>query len=239
MLSEGLAYPRNDESWLKTTAIGGGLVLLGAFFFIPILPVYGYLLRALDAGARGERHPPRFDDWEGLFVDGIKLFAVMFILVGLPTFLLTVLIIFLGFGATAFIAGGGTPGTGAWIVAGFIGLLALLLLAILLVTGYVFPAALLLLARTDSIADAMDLGAFRQVAFDWGFFRAWLLVLGLGLTLGLVASLLTFLLVGVFITFYVQVVVFYILGMATGRAMDAPPAGSGGGHGRAGGHVTR
>jgi hypothetical protein len=247
MLGEALAFPRNDDDWLETVGIGGLLVLGGAIFFIPIFPVYGYLLQTVRAGALKERTPPRFRDWEGLFVDGAKMFAVMFILVGIPSFLFFfVLLIAVGVGIATF-AGSGGGGAAFGAVGLVLGLLVLVSLLVILFTGYVFPVALARLALEDDFSAAFDFGEMKRAAFDWDFFVAWLVALGVGMTLGLLATILTFLIVGIFLTFFVQVVVFYILGWGVGEALDidpsnyppgpgAAPAGGPGGPGPHGGH---
>lgn len=224
MLSEALAFPRNDDDWFKTVGIGGLLVLGGAIFFIPIFPVYGYLLQTVRAGALKERRPPRFGDWERLFVDGAKMFAVMFILVAIPSFIFfIVLLIGLGVGIAAF-AGSGGGGAALGAVGLVVGLLVLAAFLVIMFTGYVFPVALVRLALEDDFSAAFDFGTMKQAAFNWNFFVAWLVALGVGLTLGLVATILTFLIVGIFLTFFVQVVVFYILGWGVGEALELDPS---------------
>lgn len=62
---------------------GLGVLVSLAAFFIPILPYFvlnGYLMRIIRQVVNGEKpHLPAWEDWETLFKDGAKLFAVRLI----------------------------------------------------------------------------------------------------------------------------------------------------------------
>jgi len=215
MLGDALAYPRQDEDWLTTVAIGGVLTLLGALFFFPILPVYGYFAGVLRS-AIADDDPPAFEDWETLFVDGIKLFAVGFVYVIVPTIIMGIVFAAAGV-AFAAAAVGGSEGLAAGV--GLFGLLLVLVVVVVFsVAFYLLPAAIAHFAYTDDLSEAFDVGTVTDVAFTSEYFVALLVAFLLGITLGLVASLLTLLVVGFFLQFYVQVATMYIVGRGYAKA---------------------
>lgn len=96
---DAITYPLEDDDWLSTIGIGGGLfvvnlavvgigllvaailsfVLVG-FALVPLvillgmaitLPVGGYYMAVLRATIEGDDDPPRFEDWPRLFEDGL------------------------------------------------------------------------------------------------------------------------------------------------------------------------
>jgi hypothetical protein len=70
----------SDSSWLIKTVIGAFLV------FVPPLAL-GYLYRVALMGRRG--HPlelPDWDDWRGLFIDGLRLSVIVLVLAVAPIF---------------------------------------------------------------------------------------------------------------------------------------------------------
>lgn len=232
MLSEALAFPRADDDWLKTVLIGGVLSLLG-FLIIPTIIVNGYLLRVLRAGVEGDVQPPKFEDWGDLLVDGILLWVVQFVYIGVPTFLL-----FIVAGSFAVVAAVGTSaaaGESAGAMAG--GIVALVLggsvMLLLLLASYLLPAAIANFARTGEVTAAFHLRTIAAAAFSADYFLAVVLVIAVSLVLGLIGGLLTIILVGIFVLFYLQMVVYHLFGQgfAAGLELDqsaAPSAESAG-----------
>jgi len=213
MLGDALAYPRQDEDWLTTVAIGGVLTLLGALFFFPILPVYGYFAGVLRSAIADDDDPPAFEDWETLFVDGIKLFAVGFVYVIVPTIITGIVFAVAAVAFAAAAVGGLAAGVGL-----FGPLLVLVVVVVFSVALYLLPAAIAHFAYTDDLSEAFDVGTVTDVAFTSEYFVALLVAFLLGITLGLVASLLTLLVVGFFLQFYVQVATMYIVGRGYAKA---------------------
>ncbi|MFW6436537.1 MAG: DUF4013 domain-containing protein [Halococcoides sp.] len=99
-----LRYPLEDDDWVPTVGIGGGLlfanttltfigliaiaifsvVLIGFLLFPPLilvslvftLPLSGYSIAVLRSTIRGEEEPPRFTDWKQLYKDGLVAVAI-------------------------------------------------------------------------------------------------------------------------------------------------------------------
>lgn len=226
MLAESFAFPTRGDDWLKTLLIGTLLAIGGAILVIPGIFLQGYLLRAIRAGAAGETRPPAFDDWTGLFVDGLKFIVVTFVWVGIPLTVFAVALplvatFVLGFGTVAGVSpellGGGT----GLVIIGGMGLGFLLTL----VLGYFLPAAVVGLATQDRIGAAFELGAIWRVASTKEYLVG-VVVLGLVFTvLGTVAGLLTLLLVGFALQFYLQVASGHFVGQLVARAAPEPAPG--------------
>jgi hypothetical protein len=215
MLGQALSFPRHGDDWVKTVAIGGGLLVLSVLV-LPAILLQGYLVRVVRAGANGDRGPPAFDDWGSLFVDGLKLIVVS---VGyyLPaTLVVVVATVVVGSGALV----GGEAGAGIGILGG-VGLLVGVLLV--LVATYLLPAAVANMAVRDSLGAAFDLGTVAGAALTTDYAVAVLLALVAGFLFNLVGSPLLIVLVGAGVLFYGQVVVYYLFGR--GFAAGRGPAG--------------
>lgn len=219
MLDEALSYPRNGDDSLTTLLIGGAVVLIGVF--VPLLPqivLNGYVTRVLRSSAAGEEVPPRFEGWGDLFVDGVKLFAIQL------AYAIPVVIISVAFAASVLVITGveTAPGTGGSSFGGpgalFVFLLALVV-ALGLLVGYVLPAALANFAYHDRLGRAFAFREVLSVSFTSDYLVAWVLVVVGGVLLGLVGALLSIVLVGFVVLFYVQVVAYYLFGRgyANGR----------------------
>lgn len=224
MLGGSLSYPKRGEEWVKTVVIGGALSFVAAFIFVTILPVQGYFVRVLRSAANDEHEPPVFDDWESLFVDGIKMFAIQLAYVLVP-FVLFVIAAFLTAGGAISASEGSGLGAGVGL---FGGLLLLVSVVVGLLAAYLAPAALANFAYTDDLGAAFDFGTVRRVAFTSDYFVALLLAFVVGITLGLIAAVLTFLIVGVFLSFYVQVSIYYLIGRGYAKGLDLEPGGPAG-----------
>jgi hypothetical protein len=221
MLSDALSFPRRGDDWLPTLIVGGILTALG-FLVLPAIIVQGYLVRVLHAAARDDRNPPSFTQWGGLFVDGLKLFVV-----NLVYGLLAVVPVTVVFASLVVIVPTGpvTDGPGMppvepgmapqpRLTAGIVVFLALLLVAVgaVLVVGYVLPAALANFAIEGRMRAAFHLRTVLRGAFTREYAVAWLIAVVVGVVGGLVGSALTVVVVGVFVLFYVQVSLYYLVG---------------------------
>ena len=226
MLSEAFAFPRRDDGWLETVLIGGVLSFLG-FLIIPAIFVNGYLLRVTRAAVEGESEPPRFDDWGDLLVDGILVWVVELVYLGIPGVLLAVLVAsFVVITSVSTSAVGAAPRTSAGIAA-VVGFLLLAVLAtVLVVAAYLLPAALANFARTDDVVAAFHLRTVARAAFTVDYFVAVLLAIGVTVVLGFVGGLLSVILVGVFVLFYLQVVVYHLFGQGFARGLGLEAAAS-------------
>lgn len=226
-IERALAYPTASDDWIKTLLIGGALTLLSVLV-IPIIPLYGYLVRVLRAGMDEAAEPPAFDDWGTLFVEGLAALVILLVYQLIP---FVVAFVTIG-GSAAAIGTGSDVGAGV----GAVGLLAGLALWALfaLAFGYLTLIALANYAHVGGFGAAFDLDILRSVALDGAYAVPWLYGVGvlIGATvvsgvLGLVPLLGA--IAGVFVTFYGQVVAAWLwgkgFGEATGVGDDAADAG--------------
>lgn len=222
MLEAALRYPTSGEEGLERLFVGGVLVLLSVFV-LPAFLVYGYLVRSLAAVAAGEEEPPAFDEWEGLFVDGIKAFVVAFVYGIVPVLL--AFSVFVPVSVVTSVDGNEPSG----VLAG-IGLLAFLLLVTLAIAvAYVIMAALSNFAVEGRIGAAFDLRTIGRFATSGPYVLAIVLaivvqvILGAAITAAVVFTfgLALFVLIplGAFINFWVYLVTVYLFGAAYREAM--------------------
>ncbi|MFB6080774.1 MAG: DUF4013 domain-containing protein [Haloferacaceae archaeon] len=217
MLEDALSFPTTADDWVQTLLVGGVLSLLG-ILILPAIVVNGYLLRVIRTAA-AERTAPSFTDWGDLLIDGLRL-LVLEVVVGVV--LLVPLSVVLG------IAGFFGGVTGSRAVAGVVVLLGLLVIGVLvLLVGYLLPAAVANFAIEDSLAAAVDLRTVADGAFTGDYATAWLLALLVGVVGSLVGTALSVVVVGIFLLFYVQVVASYLIGrgFAAGRGVEGPAGG--------------
>ncbi|MFB6095589.1 MAG: DUF4013 domain-containing protein, partial [Halodesulfurarchaeum sp.] len=148
MLEDGLSYPLRGE-WVGRIIIGGVLSFL-SFLFLPLLPLYGYLVRVLDRTVEGNEKPPEFTDWGELTVKGVAAFVIGLAYSLVPLFLYGIVVTsFLGAGAAI----GGDAGG---FLAGFGFLSFLLFIPVLLFIYYLIPAALTNYARKGNIGAGFE-----------------------------------------------------------------------------------
>lgn len=178
VLKEALLYPWNDgES--GTTLVGGGVLTLLSPLVVPALLVLGYNLRVVEAVLDGEDHPPRFEGWGGLLVDGIKAAVVLLGYVVAPMALGTALLAVLA-GAAGFRFRGGPPTiSGGLAVGGLAFIVALLLAGLALLVWYLAPAALVHLGRTRRLRAAFALDDLRKLVEADAYGSMWLLAVGI------------------------------------------------------------
>lgn len=71
-----LGFVFEDPDWVKKMLLGGLMCLL-SMFIVGTLFMGGYFLRVIRRTARGETRPlPDWDDWGGLFAEGLLAFGV-------------------------------------------------------------------------------------------------------------------------------------------------------------------
>jgi hypothetical protein len=210
MFRDALTFPRHGPKWLTSLGIGSALTLFGAFLFVPLIPVQGYLLRVLRTAVAGDPHPPTFDRWGDLFVDGFRMIFVQVVYAFVPVLLTFAGLSVAGFGA--FEPGLAGTGLGSGIEA--LGWLLLALGAVSLVAVvYLVPAALARLAMTDRLASVFAvreiLAAGRQPIYVVAVIQGYTVLV----VLGAVGSVLSLILVGVLLVFYSQVVGYRLFGV--------------------------
>ncbi|WEL26040.1 DUF4013 domain-containing protein [Haloferax volcanii] len=213
MLSDALWFLKRSDDWVATTIIGGVLWLLSVLIF-PGIILQGYFVRAMRAAANGERAAPSFTDWGELFVDGLKLFVVTFVwaLVAIvPAILLSVII-----GIGTFTVSEAATGSAAASSAGGVGLgiaslvLGLLVFVLGLLAAYIGPAAGANFAIEGNLGAGFDVRTILSGALTGEYAVAWLLALVVTVVLGFIGGLLSAIVVGFFVLFYVQVMTYYL-----------------------------
>jgi len=237
MLEDAIKYPWAGERNVETLAIGGVLSLLGVFF-VPILFVYGYLVRVIRQVASGETDvAPAFDEWEELLVDGLVVFGISLVYVLVPTAVLAaglfVLLVPVGVGVGV----GGNGGSAVAVFGVLVSLVVTLLgVVALLAAFYLVPAAVAAYARTGRFGSAFSASTLRTVGTDGSYAVAWLVALVIGFLAQVVGGALTLTLVGAvlvpFVTFYGNVASAYAIGagvaeteLASGTSDEGAAAG--------------
>ena len=206
MIGEAVRYPMEGEDALKRILIGGILVIT-SFLIIPAIILQGYYLRVLAAASDRDAAPPAFEEWGAMLVEGVKLIVVALVY-SLVLVVATVLVAFTG------------EASGIAVLRAFA-----VLFAILLAIGlaYVLPIAMTNLARDGSIGSAFDFDRIRAVGNRSEYAVAWALAIVVGIVGGMIAGVLSLVLVGLFLYFYVQVAVYYLIGRGYADALGSEP----------------
>ena len=220
MLEDALSYPTKGESGLVRILLGGVLGLLSVLI-LPAFVVAGYMLRAMAGASRGDPEPPAFDDWGGLFVDGLKATAAGIAYSFGPILLMIAVAVVIGAGASA-----GSESMASALAA--LGLLAVLLIVVLLfVIQYAVPAALTNLGREGSLGAAFDFETLKPVLTSGEYLKAVLLTFGISMVGGTALSVFTTVTVGLgmiaipFFYFWLYLAGSYMFGTAFGSVVDA------------------
>lgn len=224
MFQEALNYPRNSDSAVKNVAIGGVLLFL-SFLFVPVLAVFGYVVRALRNVMHGVEEPPEFDEWGALLTDGAKAFVIGLVYSLVPTAIAVAAVL-----ASGVTLGIGGNGAGSGLALGLIALVATLAFVVVsLLLAYVLPAAIVAWVRTDSLGAAFSPSELRVLAFSRTYATGWAVAFGISLLAGVVTGILSSVLVGgllvPFVTFYAYVAGVHAIGSAV-REMPAVEDGS-------------
>lgn len=194
----------DHDDWKKTVLIGGILSVFG-FLLIPLLPVYGYIIRVIRHRLEGDRRPPTFGDWEALFVDGVKAFVIGFVYLLIPGIVGTITV----GGSIAAMATGTRGGAAAGLAGLGLGLLLTFVLA--LVFGYVAVAAIVNFAKEGRVGAAFDFATIKPVVFNGDFATAWALSVVVFIGASVVVGILNVIpvlgaVIGAFVIFYAQMV---------------------------------
>jgi hypothetical protein len=202
-VNEALRYPMEGDGWKKTILIGGILTIFG-FLIVPLLAVYGYVIRVIRHRLDGESQPPEFGEWGELLIDGVKVLVIGIVYSIIPGLLFAVTV----GGSIAAIATGSRGGAAAGAAGLTIGFLIALVLS--LVFGYVAVAALVNFAAEGRIGAAFDLGTLRTVITTREYAIAWLLAVAIFVGAAVVTGLLNVIpilgaIIGAFVIFYAEV----------------------------------
>ncbi|UWG46683.1 Uncharacterized membrane protein, DUF4013 family [Halanaeroarchaeum sp. HSR-CO] len=199
-IQRSITSPMEAENWLKTILIGGVLTFLGVLI-VPLLIVYGYLVRVIRGTLSEATEPPTFDDWGDLLVDGVKawIISLVYMLVPLLVAGFTVGGSILAF-ATGTEAGAAAGAGGLWLGFSLSALLAL-------VFGYLTVIAIVNFAREGVFGAGFDFDVIRTVAVDREYALAWLVSVVIFVVAGIVSAIpLVGWILTPFVSFYAAVV---------------------------------
>lgn len=218
-LEAALRYPMDSDDWVTTVLVGGVLSVFG-FLLLPLVFVYGYLVRVVRRRLEDDPVPPTFDDWGDLFSDGLRGFVVVLVYMLVPAVVGAATV----GGSIAAMATGTRGGAAAGVGGLLLGLLLTTLLA--LVFGYAAAAALVNFVREDRLGAAFDVGLLRDVVTTREYAVAWLLSVVVLFGASLVAGALNAIpllgaVVGAFLLFYAQVSAAKLWADGVAAAVDA------------------
>lgn len=203
-ISDAITYPTEHDDWVKTLLIGGVLSAFG-FLLLPLLPVYGYVVRVVRHSLEGDPRPPTFGDWEVLVVDGAKA-----VLVGAVYLLIPGIVGGVTVGGSLVAIATGTRGGTATGVAGLV-VGGLLTVVLSLVFGYVAVAAVVAFADERRIGAAFDPGVLKPVVLSGAYATAWVFSVAVFVGASVLVGVLNGIpilgaVIGAFVFFYAQVV---------------------------------
>ena len=218
VIEDAIRYPWTGEDHVARIVIGGLLGMFG-ILFVPMLFVYGYLVRVLrDVSARQRATAPPFDDWGELLADGVSVFVIGVVYYGVPFLLIAVAFIasffpiFIGAGA------GGDGGAAVGTLGTLFAMFAVQMLAgvVLLVAAYILPGAVAAYARTDRLGAAFSPSTVRTIVTNRDYAIAWLYAFAINILASVATNLAVFTIVGIlvvpFISFYSLVACTYAIG---------------------------
>ena len=216
MLGDAVSFPTDSDDRVATILVGGVLTVLSVLV-VPGVVLQGYGVRAMGAAARGERAAPSFTEWGRLLVDGAKMVVVQFVY-GLVVLVPIGVLILVGAISTGATGPGTGPGGAPRVLLGLVGVGMFLLIAALgLLAAYFVPAATANYAIEGSFGAAFDVSTVVRGALTSEYAVGWVLAMLAFVVGGTIGSMLSIILVGIFVLFYVQVVGYYLLGRGFAR----------------------
>jgi len=172
-----LSYPFKDPAWKKKLLIGMMLMLLSCLLFmIPSIFIFGYGARIAKkvADEGGDPVLPEWDDWGGLFVDGLRILVVCLV-VSLPVMVFILSGFFIISGSTFLPALFSDPQSSEMspqLI--LIPLLGMLLASLLILVGTVFSLVTSVFspAIVTHVAVKKSIAALFKVGDWWSIWRA-------------------------------------------------------------------
>lgn len=174
MLKDAINYPSRGEDLGRRYLIGS-LLTLSSILVLPTIlllgaPAFillGYFTRVMNQTLQGEEEIPKFEDYTGLLIDGVKITGVMF-----TYFLVSLLPLWIvdSIGLTGSLEA----------VTGFFSLLFMLTVI------YSVPSALVSFAREGVFKDAFRVKEVLEKAFTTKYFLGILTLIGTSILIGLV-----------------------------------------------------
>lgn len=183
-IERDVGFPLQDDERVEKLLIGTLLTLFSGFL-VPLLPLYGYLMNVARAGMTGTAELPAFDEWESLFVDGIKAFVILLVS-QLPPLLLAIL----SFGGLFALGSESDSIVALGVLVFVVGLLVAAVAWIL--SSYLGVVAVLTFAHERELGAAFDVETIRDVALDTDFAISWLYGVGLAIGLNVLVGVVLF-----------------------------------------------
>ena len=227
-----------------------GMVLHFANVVIPILPsifISGYMLRVMRQAIRGEAlNLPAWDDWGGLFMDGLRRMVVSLVYT-LPGILILTggMVLYIGsLVSLPFLidpAGGSSEvatGSLMWVLVSLaIFFFSMLIGPVFFLLGAIpLPMATAHFVEKDQVSAAFRVREWWPLlkANRWGYFIAWVVMVGLGAMLGfmIMAAYYSFVLcclipfVSAFVAFYLSLVGAALFGVTYRESVEIHSAGA-------------
>ena len=230
MFEDALRFPWQGEDKLETIVIGGVLTLLGVVF-VPILFVYGYLVRVIRLSAEDDIDaPPSFGEWGELLVEGLVGFVISLVYVAIPAIVVTVGVVLFFVPVTVVGSGAGDAGGGALAAGGLLLAITVFVLSgvLTLAAAYLVPAAVAAYARTGRFGAAFSPSTVRPIVTSRRYAIGWLVAVAVALLAQIAGSTVSLTGIGAilvpFLTFYGNVAGAYAIGSAL---RDLPPVTDG------------
>jgi len=237
MLEDAIRYPWTGEQKVETILIGGVLSLLSVFF-VPVLFVFGYLVRVIRAVSDGDdEEPPVFDEWGDLLVEGLVAFLIALVYSLVP-------LVVIGLAAASFVlpasvvttaVGEPTPGIA---VGGLLLALVVVVVTVVVSLGaaYLLPAAVAAYAVSGRVGAAFSPGTLRAIGGSQTYAVAWLVAVAIGIGAQVVGGFASATVIGAvlvpLVSFYGNVAGAYAIATAVravptvGTESETPTAGS-------------
>ncbi|MDS0283424.1 DUF4013 domain-containing protein [Haloarcula onubensis] len=191
MIEAALRYQTEGEDWVKRVGIGSAATFLSFFIFLPIFPVYGYMLEVMRQVLRGDaQNPPEWSDYDivQLSINGVKAFAILFaygLVVGFIT--LVPAGVFFVLGAilrSAIVSFLGTLIGGALYL---VGIVIIAVIAPIMICNFVL---------TDELSAGFDIDVLRAFVTNRTMLRAVGLAIVVNIAVSIVSSIVFFTIVG-------------------------------------------
>jgi hypothetical protein len=161
-ISKAYTFIPEDKEWVKKIVIGGAFALF-SFLFIPIFFLIGYQVAVVKNVMNGEENPlPEWEEWGQMFMDGLVVWAAMFIY-ALPVVLLGICSLFLWLPAVLDSGGdfGGALSAGATFGMVVLGCLMFLFAVAL---AFIMPALYIQYARTGEFGPMFQVAEVIKIA---------------------------------------------------------------------------
>lgn len=184
------AFEYSAQDWTALVKLGV-INLAGMLIFLPFFLISGYNYRVIKIGVNGmingEDGLPEFNEWVGMFVDGIKIFIISFIYAILP------MLLFFGIISAAASVGGNAGGLIA-----VLGIIITIVLSILLSLMGVLGIANMA-ENDDKFSAAFDVNGIIEIIKSIGWVNAIGTWIGVQIIVGVISIVIFMILYAILI----------------------------------------